>query len=89
MSLAETDYAELKWRCRRGMLELDILLNTYLDRHYSMMSEQQGAVFGEILDYPDQVLFDLLLGNMRSSNAEVNRLIVEIRQAQVALDQNH
>jgi len=79
MSSAKTEYAELKWRCRRGMLELDILLNTYLDRNYSLMSQQQGAIFTEVLDYPDQVLLDLLLGNMQSNDAGVNRLIREIQ----------
>ena len=43
------------------MLELDILLNSYLDKNYNTMSQQQGDIFSEVLDYPDQVLFDLLL----------------------------
>ena len=76
------DYAELKWRCRRGMLELDILLNTYLDRHYDTMTRDQSALFSQMLDYPDQVLFDLLLGNMHSSDQNVNRLVAAIQQAQ-------
>ena len=75
-----TEYSELKWRCRRGMLELDILLNSYLDKNYSTMSQQQGDLFSEVLDYPDQVLFDLLLGNMQSSDARVNRLVSEIQR---------
>jgi antitoxin CptB len=75
-----SEYAELKWRCRRGMLELDMLLNRYLDINYATMTEQQGAMFSEVLDYPDQVLFDLLLGNMQSSNADVNQLISEIQR---------
>ncbi|UCB54634.1 MAG: succinate dehydrogenase assembly factor 2 [Thiotrichales bacterium] len=74
------EYSELKWRCRRGMLELDILLNSYLDENYRTMSADQGAVFNEILDYPDQVLFDLLLGNMQSSDDNVNRLIRDIQR---------
>jgi len=75
-----TEYSELKWRCRRGMLELDILLNGYLDKNYNTMSKQQGDIFSEVLDYPDQVLFDLLLGNMQSSDARVNRLVSEIQR---------
>jgi antitoxin CptB len=75
-----TEYSELKWRCRRGMLELDILLNSYLDKNYNTMSQQQGDIFSEVLDYPDQVLFDLLLGNMQSSDARVNRLVSEIQR---------
>ena len=73
------EYAELKWRCRRGMLELDLLLNSYLDRNYSAMSPGQGAVFSEILDYPDQVLLDLLMGNMQSSDAAINSMVADIR----------
>ncbi len=80
MSAQPAEYSELKWRCRRGMLELDILLNSYLDKNYSTMSAQQGETFSEVLDYPDQVLFDLLLGNMRSSDARVNRLVSEIQR---------
>jgi antitoxin CptB len=75
-----TEYSELKWRCRRGMLELDILLNSYLDKNYNTMSQQQGVLFSEVLDYPDQVLFDLLLGNMQSSDARVNKLVSEIQR---------
>jgi antitoxin CptB len=80
MSTQKTEYSELKWRCRRGMLELDILLNSYLDKNYNTMSQQQGDIFSEVLDYPDQVLFDLLLGNMQSSDARVNRLVSEIQR---------
>ena len=80
MKTHAADYAELKWRCRRGMLELDILLNSYLDKHYHTMSQQQGVVFSEVLEYPDQVLFDLLLGNMQSSDVRVNRLVSEIQR---------
>ena len=80
MSAQITEYSELKWRCRRGMLELDILLNSYLDKNYNTMSKQQGDIFSEVLDYPDQVLFDLLLGNMQSSDARVNRLVSEIQR---------
>lgn len=80
MSAQITEYSELKWRCRRGMLELDILLNSYLDKNYNTLSQQQGDIFSEVLDYPDQVLFDLLLGNMQSSDARVNRLVSEIQR---------
>ena len=79
MNRETVEYAELKWRCRRGMLELDILLNSYLDKNYKTMSPRQGAVFSEVLDYPDRVLFDLLLGNMQSSDHSVNKLISEIQ----------
>ena len=79
MSGQPVEYAELKWRCRRGMLELDILLNSYLEKSYREMSPEQGAVFREMLDYPDQVLLDLLMGNMQSSDAAISSMVTEIR----------
>ena len=79
MTTPAVEYAELKWRCRRGMLELDIVLNGYLDKNFNTMSPEQSTAFGAILDYPDQVLFDLLLGNMQSSDAGINSLIADIR----------
>jgi len=75
------EFAELRWRCRRGMLELDILLNAYLERRFNNLSPEQSAAFNAILDYPDQVLFDLLMGNMQSSDAGVNQLISDIQAA--------
>ena len=79
MSSPVAEYSELKWRCRRGMLELDILLNAYLDRQYATMTSEQIALFNKVLDYPDQVLFDLLLGNMTSSDIRINGMVAEIQ----------
>ena len=81
MSAQITEYSELKWRCRRGMLELDILLNSYLDKNYDSMSQQQGDVFSKVLDYPDKVLLDLLMGEMQSTDRSVDALVKSIRQA--------
>ena len=75
--------SSLRWRCRRGMLELDILLNSYLDKNYETMSPQTGAVFSDVLDYPDKVLLDLLMGEMQSSDHSVNALVQSIRQASI------
>ena len=68
----------LRWHCRRGMLELDILLNTFLDEAYQDLSDDEQTRFKGILDYPDQTLFDLLLGKMQSSDLHVNRLVRKI-----------
>lgn len=81
MTSLSVEYSEYKWRCRRGMLELDILLNSYLDKNYKTMTREQGAAFDEILDYPDQVLLDLLMGNMQSSDQSVNMIVKRIREA--------
>ena len=81
MTAGAVELAELKWRCRRGMLELDILLNGYLEKRFSTLSPEQTEAFNTLLDYPDQVLFDLLMGKMQSSDADINSLITDIQAA--------
>jgi antitoxin CptB len=71
----------LRWRCRRGMLELDILFNQFLDRQYAGISDAEKITFDQLLDYPDQLLFDLLLGHQASSDPYVTQLIQRIRQS--------
>lgn len=72
---------QLRWRCRRGVLELDLLLNNFLDKEYISLNFQQSELFEMLLDYPDQVLFDLLMAKMRASDDGVAKLIERIRKA--------
>lgn len=72
--------SQLHWRCRRGMLELDLLLNTFVEMQYSHLSREDTALFLSLLEYPDQVLLDLLLGKMESSDAMVSDLAARIRR---------
>jgi len=71
----------LRWRCRRGMLELDILLNEFIDKHYILLNKSQKEILDQVLDYPDQLLFDLFLGHMESSDTKVSDLVQTIRQS--------
>ncbi|MBE9567051.1 MAG: succinate dehydrogenase assembly factor 2 [Proteobacteria bacterium] len=76
MTAEQTNY---RWQCRRGMLELDLLLNNFVDKKASALSMEQAAVFEMLLSYPDQTLFDLLLGNSVSSDRRASALIEQIR----------
>lgn len=71
----------LRWRCRRGMLELDILLNGFLDKSYKKLTVRQKNTLDQMLDYPDQLLFDLFLGHMQSSDNSVSELVQTIRHS--------
>ncbi len=73
--------SKLRWRCRRGMLELDILLNNFVDKQYVQLSAGQKNTFDQLLDYPDQLLFDLFLGHMESSDNSISELVQTIRQS--------
>ena len=84
-SMPETSRdSRLRWRCRRGMLELDLILNQFLDQGYDGLSPQNKQLLDRMLDYPDQLLFDLLLGHMVSSDTEIAELVSQIRHSVTA-----
>lgn len=72
---------DLRWRCRRGMLELDLLLNGFIDNGYATLDQSQLEVFDLLLDYPDQLLLELLLGQTKSADKEINLIVDKIRNA--------
>ena len=74
--ITKTDY---RWQCRRGMLELDLLLNNFVDKKVDSLTLEQKQSFELLLSYPDQALLDLLLGNTVSSDTEISSLVQQIR----------
>jgi antitoxin CptB len=52
----------LHWRCRRGLLELDIVLGRFVRERYRLMSDEQRVILDELLDLPDTELWDLITG---------------------------
>ena len=69
-----------RWQCRRGMLELDLLLNNFVDKKFDGLTQQQNKSFELLLSYPDQTLLDLLLGNAVSSDTSMSAIVEQIRQ---------
>ncbi len=53
----------MRWRCRRGMLELDIVLARFVEVHYGGLDMAQRAAFDALLDMPDVALWDMITGN--------------------------
>ena len=49
-----------RWRCRRGLLELDIVLQRFMDKHYTQLSEIELQQFASLLDLPDNDLWDMI-----------------------------
>jgi len=64
-----------RWQCRRGMLELDLLLNNFVDKKVNDLTPQQKKSFELLLSYPDQTLLDLLLGNSVSSDPSISTIV--------------
>lgn len=69
----------LRWRCRRGMRELDVLMLRWLERGWPAASEAERAVFLRLLDCEDDRLWRWLLGNERAPDDALASLVESIR----------
>ena len=54
----------MRWRCRRGLLELDIVLGRFVERHYAGLDEAGRQAFDVLLDMPDNPLWDMIAGRV-------------------------
>ena len=73
--------ARLRWQCRRGMLELDLLLQPFVENNYQDLSADEQAVFRDLLKYPDQELQEILLGFKQPDHKDVANVTDKIRHA--------
>ncbi|CAM4157264.1 succinate dehydrogenase assembly factor 2 [Pseudoalteromonas byunsanensis] len=64
-----------KWACRRGMLELDVLLGPFVDEAYDALSEQDKLVFQRLLAVEDPDLFAWFMGHESCPDAELNAMV--------------
>ncbi|MEY4960837.1 MAG: hypothetical protein RL610_1016 [Pseudomonadota bacterium] len=69
-----------RWRCRRGLLELDIVLQRFMDRHYSQLSDKDLQQFSTLLDLSDNDLWDMVTSRKEPGDASI-RPLLEILQA--------
>lgn len=76
--------AELKrmlWRCRRGLLELDIMLKPFVANQYATLSEPELYVFEALLDLPDNTLWYMMSGRLEVVDADQRALLEKIKTA--------
>ena len=65
----------LKWMCRRGLLELDLVLARYLDRH------PEDAELKPLLDLPDNDLWDIVIGRSENYAPQLKGVVARLRAA--------
>jgi antitoxin CptB len=75
--LDEHAVGKLRWRCRRGLLENDLVLARFFARHGDRLSARQGELLEELMQLSDNDLMDLLL-RRREPEGELDRS--EVRQ---------
>lgn len=72
--------SSIRWLCRRGMKELDLVMTRYLDTQYSHASETEKESFRDMLALPDPDLYSLLLGRQVASTSRIENLVQTIRK---------
>lgn len=76
---ADPDMSRLRWRCRRGMRELDVMLTRYLDRVWETASSAERGVFVELVELQDPDLFGYLVGRDTPAEESQRAVIARIR----------
>ena len=71
----DSELRRLRWRCRRGMRELDQLLLRYLDRSWPTAPDAERAVFLRLLDCEDDKLWAWCMGRERPADPELRDLV--------------
>jgi antitoxin CptB len=75
----DPELRRLLWRCRRGRKELDLLLERYVRADLPGAPQGLRGCFARLLELPDPVLADYLLGGEDPGEPEMSRLVGAIR----------
>ncbi len=78
MNAGEARLKALRWKSRRGMKELDVLLEAFLIQQAEALKEGSWQVFEELLAQEDDVLFDWISGRDLPTNKELLELINQL-----------
>lgn len=69
------ELARARWRCRRGLLELDIILLRFMDKYYAQLNEIELQQFDELLSLSDNELWDLIADRKKDKDGEVQHVL--------------
>jgi antitoxin CptB len=69
----------LSWRCRRGLLELDLILARFSERHLTELDAKELSALDTLLIYPDNELLDFVMGRKTCPDPGL-RVVIELMQ---------
>ena len=64
-----------RWRCRRGLLELDIVLQRFMDQYYTQLDESGLEQFEQLLALPDNDLWDLITARQVTTDDNLQQVL--------------
>ena len=69
----------IRWHCRRGMLELDLVLTKFLDHRFDSLTPHQKELFVQLIDTSDNDLWDLISNRNSRENNHLKEIIELLR----------
>lgn len=76
---SENKLSKVRWRCRRGMLELDVMLQAFCDEVYSTLAPEKQQLFEDLLEEADQDLQRWLTGGQPCEKPHFQDMLLVIR----------
>lgn len=86
MSESELTLNQVRWMARRGMLELDLLLNYFIDQCYEDLTSQHKNILITLLQEEDPTLHSWFFSSEVSNNKEFAMMVSLIKQCQAMKD---
>lgn len=77
--LSAQEKARLFWHCRRGMLELDLILQRFLEKKVDELSQEELLAFDELLTVTDPELFAWFMGYAEPENKDMKQIVELVR----------
>ena len=71
-----TAQSRLKWKCRRGLLELDLVLNDFIERH---LQEKDLHALNDLLELEDNDLWEIVSGRSDRFDARHGGIVARLR----------
>lgn len=82
-NMLDAEQKRLAWRCRRGLLELDIVLQRFIKDEFYQLSLGELLVFDAMLELPDNDFWDYISGTSTAKKDEdMTAVITKIKAAQ-------
>ncbi|TXI17855.1 MAG: succinate dehydrogenase assembly factor 2 [Nitrosomonas sp.] len=75
------EFERARWRCRRGLLELDIILQRFMDRYYMQLDDEGLQQFERLLALADNDLWDQITARQDSNDSDVQQVLELLRKS--------
>jgi antitoxin CptB len=76
------EFRRLQWRCRRGLLENDLVLAAFLEQHAASLEGERLRAFQALLEYSDNDLWDLVAGRTECDDPAMGAIVDLLRRCQ-------